>query len=190
MMTNFEKIRSMLEYGHKVEVKTKTCGYIFVAISPLGVLIDQLGGEWTQRKMNWESSFLSITPIPHRYKKLEVGTLVDVLEEYDNFSAKLNPYKIIEEGKCSCHVWIHSALTTIEVPLWAITPHVEEEKTCSCKGKIAPNNVHFKDCDLLKKIEPLEIIMKNDEVTNANFPKIMRKINELVEYINLQSTNN
>lgn len=126
-MKNFSVIRSNLEYGHKVEVKNQY-GVKTIFLHSRGLhILDSEGIIRSETNVN-DMDCTSITPIPHRYKKLEVGTKVDVLEEYDNFSAKLNPYKIREEGKCSCHVKVKSAFSVFEVPLWAITPHVEEEK--------------------------------------------------------------
>lgn len=129
MKSNFEKIRSMLEYGHKVEVKTRSGDFIFIGIAGNGEFIEEKG-ELISRATT-ESAF-SITPISHRYRKLEVGTLVDVVPDYDKKEdANFNVKNWIVKG------YIHKGVLIsptdmkdlmYSVPLWAITPHVGEKR--------------------------------------------------------------
>lgn len=138
-MTNYEKIKSMLEYGHKVEVKRERDKFVFIGVYE-NEIINEDGIAWDECDVN-NADILSITPIPHHYKKLEVGTKVDVIKglgltDLENHA----PWEIVryceggyEEVELKFYPW-----NTV-VPLWALIPHVEEENQVKGRVEISLN---------------------------------------------------
>src|ERR1051325_3096770 len=157
--TNFELIRSHLEYGHKVEVKWRYGGsdYIetMISFTAAGYLISEFGGGYDYYQVNkWQIT--SITPIPHRYKKLEVGTKVDVLDD----SRVRYPFRADQVFHISGYIGKNACIRTdniddtLYVPLWAITPHVEEESVVlsqQCTNKWGVTESGISHDDLVEK---------------------------------------
>lgn len=180
-MTPFQIIRSHLKYGHKVEVRTQD-NYAFTLISvnmefPHCLVTDN-GMVYRKEEIDsWES--VSITPIPHRYKKLELGTRVDILSEYqtkyDSAGGVVGRYPK-EEGIVQVDLsgdFYHGYCE--EIPLWAITPHVEEEE----KVKLRSLGLIDKYADSIQTCSPEGLMF------------VCGKVNELIKKVdNLQSTNN
>lgn len=212
-MNNFSIIKSHLEYGHKVEVDCYQLKIKFIGIANIDdkeVLITEEGEKFYQDSSLWNKKFYSITPIPHRYKKLKVGMKVDVLREAQQYrpmfadpildktkTGIINSYWRYDEGEDYVTITQEnkdsiSGKYYISVPLWAITPHVEEEGitqkiTRSCFGGIC----QCSECKKPKEIEPLDTFHPEIEIGSpVGLKMIGEKLNELVEHINLQSTNN
>lgn len=134
-LDNFSIVRSHLEYGHKVEGRNDKVKRLFIGLDR-DVLIDEYGQRWQDFQVESEK-YTSITPIPHRYKKLEVGTRVDVLEGCNLELACGNGCRkgLVLAGYEDCGNKTEKALLThndcyakSSLPLWAIAPHVEGKK--------------------------------------------------------------
>lgn len=192
MKNNFEIIRSHLEYGHKkVEAKLdKRHTVFFIGITPRNGLIDHDGIEYDGVKLN-KVTFTSITPIPHRYKRLEVGTKVDVLESFCENHIGNNNWEIIETSEFHAHLkkeresYENKVFSDWSlVPLWAITPHVEEELQ---KPKVLDMTKECNEFEKPKKIEPIDVYEVQrywGDLGVDSMANIAKKINEVIKHIN------
>ena len=152
-MKNFEIIKQALEYGHMVEAYCKD-NKVYCIYSSLGIentirksdwedTIDKcyetIGAGWNDKKAINQSD-LEIKIIPHRYKPLPVGSLVDIIDcdelremakirHWDckkinmigNKGVKVDDYCNGEEGQSY-------TINCFYFPANFITPHIEEEK--------------------------------------------------------------
>lgn len=197
MKSNFDLIRSHLEYGHKVEgvFKNGEDRIVFVGMSDINLPLSTVGNQYWEHDLN-RMEFLSITPIPHRYKKLEVGTKVDVLEGHGGFD-KHNSWELRRYCEGEFEVELFKYPWTSVVPFWAITPHVEGKVT-EKQFRKKPVIVTAHQSDQEVYIDTLEGKMKASKgdwiVTGIKGekypvkPDIFEETYELVE--NLQSTSN
>ena len=156
-MKNFEIIKQALEYGHMVEVKDlkikQYCVCSFIQDDGNIVIMSawrskkeeayDLLGYSLLEKYEVDELDLEIKIIPHRYKELPVGSLVDIIdcEELREMFKDLEGgardmiggkgyamYEYYNDRVGQCYEIQNKYNMIYRFPAWAITPHIKEEK--------------------------------------------------------------
>ena len=152
MKNQFKEIKQAIEYGHMVEVrdlKSKqycVCSFIqddgnIVIMSAWRSKKEEaydLLGYSLLEKYEVDELDLEIKIIPHIYKPLPVGSLVDIID-CEELREVAKPWDIRAKnmiGKKGLNFNAHEntafgdsyKIGDYHFPVWAITPHIEEEK--------------------------------------------------------------
>ena len=91
--------------------------------------LDGLGEENYPEKDVNQYNFLSITPIIEKPKMYEVGDLVDIAEEYDEFDIKERKnLKVVDNNIYGVCIDLGvGCASRVYLPRWAVTPHIPEQ---------------------------------------------------------------
>lgn len=125
-MTNFEKIKALLESG-----------------AYKGVRVDYATANWSNYviyrsvedenfKNDWIPNIISITPIPNPPKLLPVGTKVRVFEEYESMrldKSKIYTIALVKDSHATVYIsedWYMGDDESLEVPARAVVPVWED----------------------------------------------------------------
>ena len=178
MKNQFKNIKRAIEYGHMVEVrdlKSKqycVCSFIqddgnIVIMSAWRSKKEEaydLLGYSLLEKYEVDELDLEIKIIPHRYKELPVGSLVDIIdckelrEMAKNWGKSDKATGMIGKKGFPVNEYLNDEygegyiVNKEYFPAWAITPHIEEEKReilaiskAKVKGDTYTKKLYYKD---------------------------------------------
>ena len=156
MKNQFKEIKQALEYGHMVEVydieNEIYCVLQYISKNEIivtsswsnlkKVCYDDFGRS-SKTKEEINNLDLEIKIIPHIYKELPVGSLVDIIdceelrEMFEDLEGGARDmiggkgyamYKYYNDRVGQCYEIQNKDNMIYRFPAWAITPHIEEEK--------------------------------------------------------------
>ena len=142
----FEKIKKILQHGHKVRVEFYDVTSLnFIYVTENESLMSDISTLWTKSEIDSES-ITKITPIPRPIKFLKAGDRVDILENakdlpdyenwYDSKKAMVGETKLEINDIGSCYYKIGDSNNSHYFPFHCVSPHIEEEeKTINIEGK-------------------------------------------------------
>ena len=178
-MTNYEKIKRILEHGHYCAVKIDEQWQTFSSFSLNGDIressmedtieetLNSHGTVWHSESMINKFNITEFRPIPRPFKILKVGDKVDILEncrELEEFGAWCGEAHELVGKKglkitnvSNSYNGVYYGIDGIEnyaFPHHCVSPHIEEEPTIEFDGK------EYTKKDLMDKFDELMKMLK------------------------------